>query len=199
MKTENMSRNNPCFSTWSITLKIVYLFVLLFALSIFLFSISPVFAELNASETGLNRTLKYGDMGEDVTNLQKVLNGLGKAIAPSGPGSPGNETPYFGSLTASAVKAFQCEKGIVCDGDSFSTGFGSVGQKTRLFLNNLWKSLSSISPRGQLAQVSGAGSGLVAYYTFDEGSGASAADSAGTNTGTLTNGPTWNTADKKVG
>src|SRR3989338_8120456 len=141
----------------------------------------------------LTKTLKQGDVDEEVTLIQEILNTAGKTIAPSGPGSPGNETKYFGSLTASAVKAFQCEKGIVCDGDSFSTGFGSVGQKTRLFLNNLWKSLSSISPRGQLAQVSGAGSGLVAYYTFDEGSGTTAGDSAGSNTGTLTNGATWTT------
>src|SRR3989344_4592144 len=148
----------------------------------------------------LTKTLKQGDVDEEVTLIQEILNTAGKAIAPSGPGSPGNETTYFGSLTASAVKAFQCENGIVCDGDSFSTGFGSVGQKTRLFLNNLWKSLSSISPRSQLAQVSGAGSGLVAYYTFDEGSGTTAGDSAGTNTGTLTGGPTWTSGtDVKVG
>ena len=33
--------------------------------------------------------------------------------------------------------------------------------------------------------------GLVAYYKFDEGSGTTAADSRGGNTGNLTNGPTW--------
>ncbi len=33
-------------------------------------------------------------------------------------------------------------------------------------------------------------SGLVSYYTFDEGSGTTALDSAGSNNGTLTNGPT---------
>lgn len=33
--------------------------------------------------------------------------------------------------------------------------------------------------------------GLVGYWKFDEGSGTSAADSRGSNTGTLYNGPTW--------
>src|SRR3989338_1194728 len=199
MKTGNLSHTNSCFGAGSVKVKNIFLFVLFLVFSLSLFS-SPAFAELSSSEMGLNRTLAYGDTGEEVTLLQKILNAIGKTIAPSGPGSPGNETTYFGSLTASAVKAFQCEKGIVCDGDSFGTGFGIVGQKTRLFLNNLWKSLSSISPRSQMAQVSGAGSGLVAYYTFDEGSGATSSDSSGnSNTGTLTNGPTWNTADKKVG
>src|SRR5690606_37741696 len=37
--------------------------------------------------------------------------------------------------------------------------------------------------------------GLVGYWTFDEGSGTSAYDSSGnSNTGTLTNGPTWQTS-----
>src|SRR3989344_9093302 len=38
----------------------------------------------------------------------------------------------------------------------------------------------------QLAQISGQGSGLIAHYTFDEGSGTTAVDSSGNgNTGTL--------------
>src|SRR3990167_283101 len=41
-------------------------------------------------------------------------------------------------------------------------------------------------------------SGLVGYWNFDEGSGATVADSSGNgNTGTLTNGPTWTTG--KIG
>jgi hypothetical protein len=37
-------------------------------------------------------------------------------------------------------------------------------------------------------------SGLVSHWKFDEGSGTTAYDSAGTNNGTLTNGPTWKTS-----
>src|SRR3989338_5343069 len=41
-------------------------------------------------------------------------------------------------------------------------------------------------------------SGLVGYWTFDEGAGTTANDSSGNNnTGTLTNGPTWTTG--KIG
>ena len=39
--------------------------------------------------------------------------------------------------------------------------------------------------------------GLIAHWKFDEGTGTIAGDSAGTNTGTLTNGPTWTTG--KIG
>ncbi|HEY4478920.1 MAG TPA: hypothetical protein VI981_00990 [Candidatus Paceibacterota bacterium] len=61
--------------------------------------------------------------------------------------------------------------------------------------------LPSVSPTTQLAQISGTDSGLVAHYTFDEGSGTTAGDSSGNgNTGTLTpttGGPTWTSG--KVG
>lgn len=53
---------------------------------------------------------------------------------------------------------------------------------------------SRISGRSNIAAISGAGSGLVGYWTFDEGSGASAADTSGNgNNGTLVNAPTWGT------
>ena len=58
-------------------------------------------------------------------------------------------------------------------------------------LNCTYNSIVSIAAHSQLAQISGSGSGLVAHYTFDEGSGTTAGDSAGSNTGTLANGPVW--------
>jgi peptidoglycan hydrolase-like protein with peptidoglycan-binding domain len=58
-------------------------------------------------------------------------------------------------------------------------------------LTRTYNSILSIAAHTQLAAISGSGSGLVAHYTFDEGSGATAGDSAGSNTGTLVNGPTW--------
>src|SRR4051812_17426899 len=57
--------------------------------------------------------------------------------------------------------------------------------------------LSFKTSASQMAAISGSGSGLVAYYAFDGGPGTTAGDSAGTNTGTLTNGPTWSAG--KVG
>ena len=142
------------------------------------------------------------------------MNAIGETIAPAPePGSSGNETDYYGTLTASAVKALQCEKGIVCGGTPETTGFGLLGPKTRSLLNSLVSNFSSLfsdflqttnnqlqtNPRSQLAALEGAGSGLVARWTFDEGSGTIAGDSSGNNNiGTLTNGPTW-TTDSKVG
>jgi hypothetical protein len=73
-----------------------------------------------------------------------------------------------------------------------------------LFINWAGKQIDSIAlyiPAGsQTAQaISSLSDGLVAHYTFDEGSGTTAGDSAGSNTGTLVNGPVWNTTDSKVG
>jgi hypothetical protein len=48
----------------------------------------------------------------------------------------------------------------------------------------------------QLAAISGADSGLLSHYTFDEGSGSTAGDLMGGNTGTLVNNPSWSTEGK---
>ena len=53
-------------------------------------------------------TLGVGDTGHDVLALQRILNmSESTRVALSGPGSPGEETVYYGSITASAVKKFQ--------------------------------------------------------------------------------------------
>src|SRR3989344_6072649 len=170
-----------------------------------------------ASASLISRPLTEGSSGDDVTLLQRLLNTVGFNVAPSPEaGSLGNETSYFGSLTAAAIQALQCEKGIVCEGTPASTGFGTVGPKTLALLNSLLsafqgltfdlkKGQTFIDPRSQLAQISSpldTDPTLVAHYTFDEGSGTRAGDSSGNgNTGTLTpvapNGPTWATG--KVG
>lgn len=58
------------------------------------------------------RDLKIGDTGNDVKVLQMVLNLLGYKVADEGPGSPGNETEMFGTLTRQAVIRFQQENNI---------------------------------------------------------------------------------------
>lgn len=62
------------------------------------------------------KTLRVGSTGEDVKELQKYLNTHGFPVSPSGPGSLGNETNYFGRLTKSALMFFQKSKGLVPDG-----------------------------------------------------------------------------------
>lgn len=71
--------------------------------SLFLFFISVPHARAE-----IVRTLKLGSAGSDVKELQILLNSnKDTEIAPSGVGSPGNESEYFGLLTKKAVEAFQ--------------------------------------------------------------------------------------------
>lgn len=95
--------------------------------------------EINAEIAGapadsLTLNLSMGMEHPQVLLLQKTLNGKGYVIAPDGPGSPGNETQKFGSLTRVAVRSFQCAQMQICDGDEHSTGYGFVGAKTRAAL-----------------------------------------------------------------
>lgn|GEM_PF-2306880 len=59
------------------------------------------------------RDLTIGNEGEDVINLQKILNRLGYPLATSGPGSLGNETAMFGSLTQAALAKYQSANNII--------------------------------------------------------------------------------------
>src|SRR3989344_1764246 len=90
--------------------------------------------------------LSMGMENAEVQTLQRFLNGAGFTIIESGPGSPGNETTRFGALTRAAVMKFQCAKGIVCDGDERSTGYGYFGARTRAALLATPQDLSLIPP-----------------------------------------------------
>lgn len=81
--------------------------------------------------------LNPGMTNQQVKILQQILNRSGFVITNSGGGSPGNETLFFGSLTREALRRFQCAKGIVCEGNESTTGYGRVGPKTRAALNSL--------------------------------------------------------------
>ena len=77
----------------------------------------------------------------DVRRLQCLLNSMpDTCLAESGPGSPGQETDYYGQLTASAVMKFQTKHGLIA---AFNEpGAGRAGSKTRakikeIFSNNL--------------------------------------------------------------
>ena len=95
----------------------------------------------------LHSALKVGSSGQQVTLLQQILNGSGFTVAQDGPGSPGEESTTFGPMTRAAVRRFQCQKGIVCSGNERSTGYGLVGEKTRLALLKLYTANENLSVR----------------------------------------------------
>jgi peptidoglycan hydrolase-like protein with peptidoglycan-binding domain len=67
--------------------------------------------------------LKFGKTNSTVKQLQLFLNDNGFYETEVGPGSPGNETEYFGETTVSGVKVFQEYSEIPITGKvDFTTG-----------------------------------------------------------------------------
>lgn len=93
-----------------------------------------------SSPTGgiwLTRDLYPGSQGADVRSLQEYLNAWGFTLANSGPGSPGNETTYYGSLTAAAVRRFQeAHFQEILSPLGYFSGTGICGPATRAYINS---------------------------------------------------------------
>lgn len=104
------------------------------------------------------RSLTTGDSGADVLALQKFLNATAAtSIAASGIGSAGNETDYFGGLTANAVAKFQdMYASEVLAPVGLSAGTGYFGASTRAKANALCVS-GSTNPGTPTVPVTGAG------------------------------------------
>jgi spore germination protein YaaH len=105
----------------------------------------PLFFLLPSSSLAAVRTLVLGFSGSDVRVLQTAL--VEKGYLPAG-----KNTGYFGLLTQTAVKKFQCDHGIVC-ANSGSAGYGIFGAKTRAAL--FGGGSSSNLPNGQPLEFSG--------------------------------------------
>lgn len=108
------------------------------------------------------RSLTTGDSGADVLALQKFLNATAAtSIAASGVGSAGNETDYFGGLTAAAVAKFQdMYASEVLAPVGLSKGTGYFGSSTRAKANALCVSGSNNgggNNNGGSVPVTGAG------------------------------------------
>lgn len=85
-------------------------------------------AIVGTSTVSFTRDLHLGSQGADVEALQHYLNTHSAPVAANGPGSPGNETDWFGSLTKKALAAFQKHAGI-------APAAGYFGPLTRAYVD----------------------------------------------------------------
>ncbi len=82
------------------------------------------------------RWLKQGMSGIDVRQLQEFLNAHGFLLASTGPGSSGDETTYFGTLTKAALITFQEAHSIrILAPEGLTKGTGFFGPMTIAFIN----------------------------------------------------------------
>lgn len=107
-------------------------------------------SSLPTTSFSFNNNVTLGDEGNDVLELQKVLNrNIATRVAASGPGSSGNETIYFGPLTKMAVVRFQeFYRDEILTPIGLFIGTGYVGPHTIKKLNELvdGTSISSTVP-----------------------------------------------------
>ena len=83
------------------------------------------------------QNLQYRATSPEVAELQNYLNDHGFPLAQSGPGSPGQETDFFGLLTYAALVKFQdAHAAVILTPLGLATGSGYFGPATRAFVNS---------------------------------------------------------------
>jgi hypothetical protein len=80
----------------------------------------------------LTRDLYRGIKNSEVKLLQQFLISRKYLDA-------GGNTGFFDSTTETAIKKFQCDQEIICQGTTSTTGFGSVDEQTRTQINQMLK------------------------------------------------------------
>jgi hypothetical protein len=83
-----------------------------------------------------NKNLYLGDRSPDVKRLQQYLNSNGFIVSPTGPGSPGKETIFFGYGMKAALIKFQEAHSDQILKPWFAKGTGIFGPMTRNFINS---------------------------------------------------------------
>lgn len=83
----------------------------------------------------LTQNAMVGDKSNEIRELQKFLNAEKMSVATRGPGSPGQETTLFGSLTRDALKRFQnAHKTEILEPYGRAEGSGYLDFATRAFI-----------------------------------------------------------------
>jgi peptidoglycan hydrolase-like protein with peptidoglycan-binding domain len=99
---------------------------------------SPVSVTSSIPVSPFTRSLKIGMSGSDVKDLQIFLNAQHFTVSSSGPGSPGNETYYYGPATSRAVTKFQeAYASQVLTPNGLTQGTGYFGPATMKLSNSL--------------------------------------------------------------
>lgn len=114
----------------------------------------------SASCPALNKTLKKGSSGADVTNLQQFL-AQDASVYPEG-----LITGTYGPLTEKAVQRFQVKNNIVSSGTADTTGYGAVGPRTAAAIAAV---CSGVSVSGSTAAANAVG-GFIAIAPYAGGS-----------------------------
>jgi outer membrane murein-binding lipoprotein Lpp len=129
-----------------------------------------------ATSCNFTRNLYPGMRGSDVKCLQQYLNSAGYTVAQSGPGSAGNETEYYGSLTKAAVGAWQDANNV-----PYGNWKGYFGPVSRAKYNEL----AAATGGGQTGEEIGgettpSAAGLTVALASDTPEAATVADNANT-------------------
>lgn len=84
------------------------------------------------------RSLTLGSVGIDVKMLQIFLNTHNFIITTTGPGSPGNESTYFGALTKQALIRYQnANRSTILTPAGLTQGTGFFGASTMRVVNSI--------------------------------------------------------------
>ncbi len=103
------------------------------------FAIVPTFISAQTTSS-FDKYVTLGQTDPDVKVLQQALNSLGYTVAPTGYGSLGNETTYYGPATTKAIQRFQCAALSICQGSPYTNGYGNFGPLTRRTLAQKYSS-----------------------------------------------------------
>ena len=119
-------------------------------MSVFAFALTLSVSVAGAAGYTFTRSLTVGSTGEDVKQLQMLLNqSADTQVAASGVGSAGSESTYFGSKTRSAVAKFQTKYGI-------TPPAGYFGPITRAKANEIGAGSVSTTPSSTPGCAAGA-------------------------------------------